>query len=93
MALFEEILADAQVNKEAYGNLAGDILKKRTDAKLNQGQNFNKLIQALHGNGINLFLLLCFSHVIVTLIGHPVTGIAITLAGIMPWFLLFSHKL
>ena len=29
MALFEEILADAQVNKEAYGNLAGDILKKR----------------------------------------------------------------
>ena len=23
MALFEEILADAQVNKEAYGNLAG----------------------------------------------------------------------
>lgn len=27
MALFEEILADAQVNKEAYGNLAGDILK------------------------------------------------------------------
>ena len=45
MALFEEILADAQVNKEAYGNLAGDILKKRTDAKLNQGQNFNKLIQ------------------------------------------------
>ena len=45
MALFEEILADAQVNKEAYGNLAGDILKKRADAKLNQGQNFNKLIQ------------------------------------------------
>lgn len=27
MALFEEILADAQVNKEAYENLAGDILK------------------------------------------------------------------
>lgn len=45
MALFEEILADAQVNKEAYGNLAGDILKKRADAKLNQSQNFNKLIQ------------------------------------------------
>lgn len=45
MALFEEILADAQVNKEAYGNLAGDILKKRVDAKLNQSQNFNKLIQ------------------------------------------------
>lgn len=45
MALFEEILADAQVNKEAYDNLAGDILKKRSDAKLNQSQNFNKLIQ------------------------------------------------
>ncbi len=45
MELFEEILADAQVNEEAYANLAGDILKGRTDAKLNQGQNFNKLIQ------------------------------------------------
>lgn len=45
MALFEEILADAQVDKETYGNLANDILKKRADAKLNQGQNFNKLIQ------------------------------------------------
>lgn len=45
MELFEELLADAQVNKETYTNLAGDILKKRSDAKLNQGQNFNKLIQ------------------------------------------------
>lgn len=45
MELFEELLADAQVNKETYANLAGDILKKRSDAKLNQGQNFNKLIQ------------------------------------------------
>ncbi|RHJ90134.1 M16 family metallopeptidase [Parabacteroides bouchesdurhonensis] len=45
MVLFEEILADAQVNKEAYANLAGDILKKRADAKLNQGQNFGQLIQ------------------------------------------------
>lgn len=45
MALFEELLADAQVNKETYANLAGDILKKRADAKLNQGQNFNALIQ------------------------------------------------
>lgn len=44
MALFEELLADAQVNKETYANLAGDILKKRADAKLNQGQNFNKLV-------------------------------------------------
>ena len=45
MALFEELLADAQVNKEAYENLASDMLKKRVDAKLNQGQNFNRLIQ------------------------------------------------
>lgn len=45
MALFEELLADAQVNKDTYANLADDILKKRSDAKLNQGQNFNKLIQ------------------------------------------------
>lgn len=45
MALFEEILADAQVNEEAYKNLAGDIIKKRSDAKLNQSQNFNRLIQ------------------------------------------------
>ncbi|MDD4514899.1 M16 family metallopeptidase [Massilibacteroides sp.] len=45
MALFEEILSDAQVNEEAYKNLAVDIIKKRNDAKLNQGQNFNRLIQ------------------------------------------------
>ncbi|RHJ78520.1 pitrilysin family protein [Parabacteroides sp. AM08-6] len=45
MALFEELLADAQVNKDAYANLAGDILKRRVDAKLNQGQNFSRLIQ------------------------------------------------
>lgn len=45
MALFEELLSDAQVNKETYANLAGDILKKRADAKLNQGQNFSALIQ------------------------------------------------
>lgn len=45
MALFEEILADAQVNEEAYKNLSSDIVKRRNDAKLNQGQNFNRLIQ------------------------------------------------
>ncbi len=45
MALFEELLADAQVNKDAYTNLTADILKKRSDAKLNQAQNFNRLIQ------------------------------------------------
>lgn len=45
MALFEEVLADAQVNEEAYTNLASDIVKKRNDAKLNQMQNFSRLIQ------------------------------------------------
>jgi hypothetical protein len=34
LALFEELLADAQVNKEAYTNLAADILKNRSDANL-----------------------------------------------------------
>ena len=32
MALFEKLLADAQVNPEAYANLVADQLKKRTDA-------------------------------------------------------------
>lgn len=44
IALFEELMADAQVNKEAYDNLAQDILKKRRDAKLNQMQNFSRLM-------------------------------------------------
>lgn len=43
--LFEELLSEARVNPDAYANLAADILKKRNDAKLNQGQNFNKLLQ------------------------------------------------
>jgi predicted Zn-dependent peptidase len=42
--LFEEILSDAQVDSVAYQNLALNILKKRKDAKLNQGQNFSQLI-------------------------------------------------
>lgn len=45
MQLFEELLADAQVNQEAYTNLTADMLKKRTDAKLNQRENFSQLIQ------------------------------------------------
>lgn len=45
LALFEALLADPQVNKEAFTNLSTDILKRRTDAKLNQGTNFNKLTQ------------------------------------------------
>ncbi len=45
MALFEEILKDAQVDKTAYDNLVVDILKSRTNAKLNQSQIFNRLVQ------------------------------------------------
>lgn len=42
--LFEKLLADAQVNPEAYANLVNDQLKKRADAKLNQAQNFSRLM-------------------------------------------------
>lgn len=45
LALFEELLADAQVNPQAYANLTNDILKRRTDAKLNQSANFSRLMQ------------------------------------------------
>jgi len=44
LELFEKLLADAQVNKEAYSNMAADIVKARNDAKLNQSQNFSRLI-------------------------------------------------
>ena len=43
LALFEELLADAQVNTQAYANLTTDILKRRADAKLNQSANFSRL--------------------------------------------------
>ena len=43
--LFEELLSDAQVNEEAYHNLVEDILKSRSDSKLNQSANFNRLLQ------------------------------------------------
>ena len=45
VALFEKLLKDAQVNKPAYDNLVADQLKRRADAKLNQMQNFSRLIQ------------------------------------------------
>lgn len=44
VALFEKLLADAQVNKKAYANMTQDILKARKDAKLNQMQNFRRLM-------------------------------------------------
>ncbi len=36
--LFEDLLSDAQPNEEALKNLVSDILKKRTDAKLNKNE-------------------------------------------------------
>ncbi len=42
--LFEKLLANAQVNKDAYSNLVNDQLKRRKDAKLNQSQNFSRLM-------------------------------------------------
>lgn len=44
MELFEEILSDAQVDKDAYKSYAADILKKRQDSKLNQSSNFSQLV-------------------------------------------------
>lgn len=44
MALFEKLMANAQVNTEAYTNMAKDVLKSRKDAKLNQMQNFSRLL-------------------------------------------------
>ena len=42
--LFEKLLANAQVNRDAYSNLVNDQLKRRKDAKLNQSQNFSRLM-------------------------------------------------
>jgi predicted Zn-dependent peptidase len=42
--LTESILADMQPNKEALANMITDIQKDRKNAKLNQQQNFNKLV-------------------------------------------------
>jgi predicted Zn-dependent peptidase len=43
MALLEERLADAKADPEIYRNNVRDILKQRTDAKLNQQTNFSRL--------------------------------------------------
>lgn len=45
VALFEKLLNNAQVNPEAYSNLAADLIKARRDNKLNQMQNFLRLLQ------------------------------------------------
>ena len=44
MNLLEERLADAKADKETYDNRVMDILKQRSDAKLNQQTNFGRLI-------------------------------------------------
>ncbi|MCI1681322.1 MAG: insulinase family protein [Bacteroides sp.] len=50
MSLFEKLMANAQVNKEAYANMVKDLLKARKDAKLNQSQNFSRLVSyAIYG--------------------------------------------
>ena len=43
MNLLEERLADAKADIETYQNLATDILKRRSDAKLDQSSNFSQL--------------------------------------------------
>ncbi len=43
MALFEDFLANAKVDKEAYDNYVNIILKHRRDIKLDQTNNFNAL--------------------------------------------------
>ena len=48
IALFEKLLADAQVNPQAWTNLVADQLKARKDAKLNQMQNFRRLMQYVY---------------------------------------------
>ena len=43
VALLEKLLADAQVNAEAYHNLVSNELKSRRDAKLSQSENFKRV--------------------------------------------------
>jgi predicted Zn-dependent peptidase len=43
LAILEERLADAKADAETYNNLVADILKSRSDAKLNQSANFSAL--------------------------------------------------
>ncbi|MDR0833711.1 MAG: insulinase family protein [Candidatus Symbiothrix sp.] len=41
LALMDEMLTDAKVNQEAYNNMVEDILKQRSDRKLNKGVILN----------------------------------------------------
>ncbi|MDR1222717.1 MAG: insulinase family protein [Tannerella sp.] len=50
MALLEERLADTKADQEIYSNRVKDILKQRSDAKLNQSSNFSQLVNyAVYG--------------------------------------------
>lgn len=44
LQLFEEVLADCKPNQEAFDNMIKDILKKRTDAKLNPQRAFSAMV-------------------------------------------------
>ena len=43
MALFEKLLNEAQIDKDAYDKLVGNILKQRIDDKASQSANFSRL--------------------------------------------------
>jgi protein-disulfide isomerase-like protein with CxxC motif len=43
LELMEQLLADPQVNQEAFNNLISDTKKARADAKLNQNTIFSRL--------------------------------------------------
>lgn len=50
MECFENLMADAVVNEEAYQSMINNILKARKDDKLNPGKNFSCLINyAIYG--------------------------------------------
>lgn len=50
LALLEKLLADPQINQEAFDNMIADMQKKRVDAKLNQSQCFSRLrVYAVYG--------------------------------------------
>lgn len=50
LGLLEKLMSDAQVNPEAYADLAANMIKDRQDAKLNQREIANRLMQyAIYG--------------------------------------------
>jgi len=53
--LFEEWLSDPKANREAYDNLVVDVLKKRSDAKLDQRNNFEALLRYARWGSVSPF--------------------------------------